>query len=77
MQSTDEWAFLAQDVDVRHKELLTRYFEKAHLLDAVSRMYDQLQSRALAESIADVSKQHGLDEATVRQNYFYGNDNES
>ena len=77
MQSTDEWNFLAQDVDVRRKELLTRYLGRQHLLDAISNMYDQLQNRALAESIADVSKQHGLDEATVRQNYFYGNGNES
>ena len=73
----DTWNLIAQEVDERHKELVNGFLSEENLVDVVRYFYKQLKDSSLVEAISQVAVTHGLDEKTVRKNYFNGGADES
>jgi len=68
----DTWNLIAQEVDEKHKELVNGFLSEENLVDVVRYFYKQLRESSLVEAIAQVAVTHGLEEETVRKNYFHG-----
>ena len=73
----DTWNLISQEVDETHKELVNGFLSEENLIDVVRYFYKQLKDSSLVEAIAQVAVTHGLEEKTVRKNYFHGGSDES